>query len=118
MTSTVASKQVAQMMVNAVICDAGLDDTRHRIALLDAALNEKEWLQLAQHLDDVFTNGGPERTHGTFFIFAIVSGRDIESLRRLRKLRISGPLQRVADAVWTHHLTVAAVVFEMTGKWP
>ena len=106
------------MLVNAVICDAGLDDTRHRIALLDSALSEKEWLQLAQHLDEVYSHGGPERRHGTFFIFAIVTGRDVESLRRLRKLRITGPLQSIADALWAHHLRVAAVIFEMTGKWP
>lgn len=105
-------------MVVACLADAGHDDLRHRLALLDAALNNQELISLATVLHEAHTNAGPERRHGVFFVVQILSGRDVESVRRLRKLRITGPLQAISDAVWRHHMVVASVIFAATGKWP
>ncbi len=105
-------------MVGACLVDAGIDGIRHRLAILDAALTTQELITLSNELHEAHTNAGPERRHGVFFILSILTGTDVESVRRLRRLRISGPMQRVADAVWAHHMRTAQVVFEMTGKWP
>jgi hypothetical protein len=117
-TSSIASREAARLMVGACLVDAALDDIRHRLAVLDAALTTQELITLATELHEAHTNAGPERRHGVFFIVKILSGRDVESVRRLRRLRINGPMHSVAESVWAHHMRTAQVVFEMTGKWP
>jgi hypothetical protein len=112
-----AYREAARLLTAAAMIDLQLSNVDRRVALLDSALNSKEWIGLANALNGVEGLTGAAQM-GVVSVLSALTGDSLLDLRELWLKGQTGPLGDAIKQTWDHRMKVARLTFEMTGRWP
>jgi hypothetical protein len=110
-----AYREAARLLTTAAMIDLQPSNVDRRVAILDSALESKEWIGLANAFNGIEGLTGAAQM-GVVTVLSDLTGDSLLDLRELWRKGQTGPLGDAIKQTWDHRMKVARITFEMTGR--